>query len=298
MSHPEAWRLRLRISPNCEKTVQKKEIEFVADNTSQTNSIGPADLESLLQGAFLANVIHFRETDSTNTRAIELLAARDSVTTPCLVYAESQFAGRGRGANQWWSTGGSLTFSLIVDLKRIGLSVDQVPLLPLLTGMAILRTGAAMLPGADFKLKWPNDVILAGRKLAGVLIEVPSQSDGHAVIGVGLNVNNSFANAPEELSFTGISLSDQRDAKLSRIEVLRTLLEQFEVLLNSLAAGEGVFDHWSDCCLLTGKQVTLQAGAKRVLGRCHGIDVSGALLLETKTGMQRFFGGVVESWGT
>ena len=74
-----------------------------------------------------------------------------------------------------------------------------------------------MLPGADFKLKWPNDVFLADRKLAGVLIEVPSQSDGHAVIGVGLNVNNSFANAPEELSFTGISLSDQLDAKLNRV---------------------------------------------------------------------------------
>jgi len=165
----------------------------VADNTSPTRLIGSADLESLLQGTFLANVIHFRETDSTNTRAIELLASGDSVTTPCLVYAESQSAGRGRGANQWWSVSGSLTFSLIVDLKRTGLLVEQIPLLPLLTGMAILRTGEAMLPGADFKLKWPNDVYLSDRKLAGVLIEVPSQSDGRAVIGIGLNVNNSFA---------------------------------------------------------------------------------------------------------
>ena len=90
----------------------------MADNTSQTNSIGPADLETLLQDTFLANVIHFRETDSTNTRAIELLASSESVATPCLVYAESQSAGRGRGANQWWSASGSLTFSLIVDFKQ------------------------------------------------------------------------------------------------------------------------------------------------------------------------------------
>lgn len=269
----------------------------MADNTSQNNSIGPADLDLLLQDTFLANVVHFRETDSTNTRAIELLASSNSVVTPCLLYAESQTAGRGRGANQWWSASGSLTFSLMIDLKRIGLSAEQIPLLPLLTGMAILRTGEVMLPGADFKLKWPNDVFLADRKLAGVLIEVPSQSDGHAVIGVGLNVNNSFANAPEELSFTGISLSDQLDAKLNRVEILRTVLEQFEALLNSLSAGEDVFDRWSDYCLLTGKQVTLQTGVKRLVGRCHGIDVSGALLLETKAGVQRFFGGAVESWG-
>ena len=265
-------------------------------HTGPARLVSQTDLESLLQDTFVDNVIHFRETDSTNTRAIGLLATGDAVETPCLVYAESQSAGRGRGANQWWSASGSLTFSLIVDFKRIALSVEQIPLLPLLTGLAILRTGEALLPAADLKLKWPNDVFLADRKLAGVLIEVPSQVAGHAVIGVGLNVNNSFANAPAELSFTGISLSDQLDASLSRIEVLRRMLQELAGLMESLAAGEGVFDDWSDYCLLTGKQVTLQTGASRVIGRCHGIDASGALLIATSAGMQAFFGGVVESW--
>lgn len=265
-------------------------------NTDPASSIDPADLESLLQDTFVDKVVHYRETDSTNSRAIELLASGDSIATPCLVYAESQSAGRGRGANHWWSASGSLTFSLIVDFKRTTLTVDQMPLLPLLTGKAILRTGESLLSGPDLKLKWPNDVFLTDRKLAGVLIEVPSQSDGHAVIGVGLNVNNSFANAPAELSFTGISLSDQLDAKLSRIEVLRIFLQELAGLIESLAAGEGVFDDWVDCCLLSGKQVTLNTGVSRVIGRCQGIDASGALLLETKAGVKAFFGGVVESW--
>ena len=249
-----------------------------------------------MQDTFLANVIHFRETDSTNTRAIELLASSESVATPCLVYAESQSAGRGRGANQWWSASGSLTFSLIVDFKQTALSAAQIPLLPLLTGMAILKTGQSLLPDGTFQLKWPNDVFLADRKLAGVLIEVPSQSSGHAVIGVGLNVNNSFAGAPEQLLAIGTSLADQSRTEYRRIEVLRMLMREFDSLLDSFAAGTGLIDQWPAYCLLTGKQITLRTGATSVTGRCQGVDINGALLLKTEAGLQRFFGGVVESW--
>lgn len=245
-------------------------------------------------------MIHFDQTDSTNTRAIELLASDDSAESPCLVYAESQAAGRGRGVNQWWSASGSLTFSLIVKFPTTEFSVAQKTLLPLLTGMAILRCGQAVLPDAEFAIKWPNDVYLAGRKLAGVLIEVPSQSSAHAVIGVGLNVNNSFADAPQELASTGMSIADHSGNQHDRIEILRSFLQEFESLINAAwvhqAASETFLNDWPDVCLLTGKQVTLQTGATQVTGTCHGIDNSGALILETETGRQSFFGGVVQSW--
>ena len=212
------------------------------------------------------------------------------------MYSESQTAGRGRGGNQWWSASGSLTFSLIIDFKQTVLSAEQIPLLPLLTGMAILKTGQSLLPDCAFQLKWPNDVFLADRKLAGVLIEVPSQSSGHAVIGVGLNVNNSFAGAPEQLLAIGTSLADQSRTEYRRIEVLRMLMREFDSLLDSFAAGTGLIDQWPAYCLLTGKQITLRTGATSVTGRCQGVDINGALLLKTEAGLQRFFGGVVESW--
>ena len=129
-----------------------------------------------------------------------------------------------------------------------------------------------------------------------MLIEVPSQSSGHAVIGVGLNVNNSFANAPEQLAETGTSLADQSPTEYRRIEVLRTFMQEFESLLELFAAGSGLFDQWPEYCLLTSKQVTLRTGSTSVTGRCQGIDVNGALLLQTEAGVQRFCGGVVESW--
>ena len=265
-------------------------------NRDPINSICPADLETLIDDTFLRSVTHFEETDSTNTRAIESLAAGDASQLPRLVYAESQVAGRGRGANQWWSASGSLTFSLIVDFKKISLSAEQKPLLPLLTGMAILRTGQRLLPAADFKLKWPNDVYLANKKLAGVLIEVPSQSTNQAVVGVGLNVNNSFVDAPAKLSATGTSLADHSKLQHCRIEILRSLMQDIESLLVSFASGQTFLDEWPEHCMLTGKQVTLQTGASEVTGRCHGIDSNGALILETSSGRRSFFGGVVQSW--
>ena len=263
---------------------------------TRSESICLSDLESLLTDTFLQSVNHFAQIDSTNSRAIELLANGDSVATPCLVYAENQSAGRGRGANQWWSARGSLTFSLIVDVQEAGFLAEQKPLLPLLTGMAILHACQAVLPDGDFSLKWPNDVFLSGRKLAGVLIEVPSQSSSGAVVGVGLNVNNRFANAPPDLLWTGISMADQSEAEHARIEVLRGFLNCFEALMKSLAVGKNFLDDWPSYCLLTGKEVTLQTGATQVTGICRGVDQEGALLLEIGNERIRFFGGVIQSW--
>lgn len=263
---------------------------------THTESINNSDLDSLLNDTFLESVTYFGETDSTNTRAVELLATDDSLTTPCLVYAENQTAGRGRGDNRWWSAGGSLTFSVIVDFQKLGLSAQQQPLLPLLTGMAVLQTGESVIPVGDFSLKWPNDVYLAGRKLAGVLTEVPSQASSQAVIGVGFNVNNHFASAPEELKTTCIALADRSGMKHDRIKILQTFLERLESLIKSFAAGESFLDDWPRYCLLSGKKVTLRISDDQVTGVCRGVDAAGALLLEINGQAKRFFGGVVQSW--
>ena len=153
-----------------------------------------------------------------------------------------------------------------------------------------------MLPQNNFALKWPNDVYLAGRKLAGILIEVSAQSPNHAVIGIGLNVNNSFAQAPGQLRETGISLLDQSGQSHCRVQVLRSVLIQLENLNQSFADGGQPLCAWPEFCLLTGKQVTLQAGTTEITGICHGIDDSGALLLDTDLGQQRFLGGIIKAW--
>ena len=271
--------------------------------------LSQSDLSSLLASTFLRGVCHFEETDSTNGQATRWLASDSKLETPCLIYAESQTAGRGRGANRWWSQAGSLTFSVIVDLEKFGLTPNQQIKLPLLTGLAVLRTGQALTDQSanvrnDFALKWPNDVYLAGRKLAGILIEVPSKTAGnsaetpavHAVIGVGLNVNNSWENAPDDLRTKGISLSDHAGSSFDRLILLEVFLKHLETLIKGLADGLPVLDDWSDHCLLTGKQVTLLVGDQEVSGECLGLAPTGALMLQTDQGTQEFLGGIVKSW--
>ena len=152
-----------------------------------------------------------------------------------------------------------MTFSVIVDTQKFGLTPEQQIKLPLLTGLAVLQTCREITHGSptncqnEFALKWPNDVFLAGRKLAGILIEVPSATTGepnkpppiHAVIGVGLNVNNSWSDAPDDLQTTGISLSDHAGSSFNRLKVLEVFLTHLETLMRDLSAGLPVLD-----CLL------------------------------------------------
>ena len=283
----------------------------MSDRPPADHPLTESDLNSLLESTFLRGVRHFEETDSTNGQAIKWLASDSKTTTetPHLIYAESQTAGRGRGANLWWSQSGSLTFSVVIDLQKSGLTPSQQIKLPLLTGLAVLRTGQSLADRStyvphDFALKWPNDVYLAGRKLAGILIEVPSATPGnsnatppvHAVIGVGLNVNNSWANAPDDLQTQGISLSDHTGSSFNRLAILKVFLKHLETLTQGLADGQPVLDDWSDHCLLTGKRVTLLVGEKNISGECMGLAPSGALILQTAQGTQEFIGGIVKSW--
>lgn len=263
---------------------------------SKQEPLSSDDLAELVRETFLRDALRFDETDSTNTQALSLLASGQKLETPHLVYAETQTGGRGRGGNTWWSQPGSLTFSIIVNAAELGITPEQQPQLSLLTGIALLRTGQSMLPRADFAVKWPNDVYLSGRKLAGILTEVPPQSFQHAVIGVGLNVNNEFHAAPAELQETGISLADLSGRSHSRREILKQFLQHLDDQFQALSRGESVLADWPEHCLLTGKTVTIQAGPKKVQGVCRGIDDSGALLVETQDGLETLLGGVVASW--
>ena len=260
------------------------------DSSTQTQ------IRQLRADTFLKGATWYAETDSTNSQSLQLLSANTSVPTPHLVFAENQYAGRGRGSNTWWSGPGSLTFSVIVDFSQLGLKNVDRPLLPLLTGMAVLRAVKTLLPEQSLGLKWPNDVFFEKRKLGGVLIEVTGAPCQHAVVGVGLNVNNSFVNAPPLLQETGIALVDCLDQSCDSIDVLRQFLTQFEIVIEQQSKTRDALEDWSKYCILRGKHVVLGAGTNDVRGVCAGIDATGALLLNTDAGQQRFVGGVVKSW--
>lgn len=259
------------------------------------------DLERLESETFVAAIDFHESLGSTSDRAIELCRAAE-LTTPLLVLANEQTAGRGRGANRWWAASGAITFSLVIDAAEMGLRLDALPQVSLATGIALCEALSAREPQLDFRLKWPNDLFASGpygqpRKLAGILLERPPGAAPRLVIGIGVNVNNSHAEAPEDIRQRATSLCDLSSRQHELCDVLIDILKHLESLLGLLATGTiDLPELWHPHCLLRGRDIEALSGNRTVTGRCHGIDAEGALLVNQAGTMQRLFSATIERW--
>jgi BirA family transcriptional regulator, biotin operon repressor / biotin---[acetyl-CoA-carboxylase] ligase len=227
---------------------------------------------------------------STNDRALEL-AADGHLALPFLVAAERQTAGRGRGANRWWSSPGSLAFSVVVESPTSEVDPARRPRIALVAGLAVCEAIETLLPGCEVRVKWPNDVYVAGRKVCGILVE---SRPPRVVVGIGINVNNAAAEAPAELRGTVISLRDAGGRAFDRTDVLTGVLRRLCASLGEFERGEDdLLSRWAPRCFLTGRIVRIESGGRATDGRCRGIDEEGALMLDTEAGLSRHVAGAV-----
>lgn len=252
------------------------------------------DLNRLLAKSCLRHAEWLGQTDSTNDRAIE--RSKDpSFETPYLIGADQQYAGRGRGTNQWWGADGSLMFSIAIDMSSFGLSTRDWPRFSLITGLAVSETLAAVLPSGRVGLKWPNDVWLNGRKVCGILIEQVDRMSDRFIVGIGMNINNSFVEAPAKQRQIATSLKDEgHGVDFSRTDVLIDFLGHWNSLVKHLADDTvSLVERWSHLCVLSGRPVTVTSGNHETTGICTGIDDEGALLLRTAFATERCYSGTV-----
>jgi BirA family biotin operon repressor/biotin-[acetyl-CoA-carboxylase] ligase len=248
--------------------------------------------ERLATNCLIARVEYHATLPSTQDRAIEVARSGDPGDLPLLVVAEEQTAGRGRGSNRWWTGRGSLAFSLLFDPADWALSRHPSPERSLAAAVAIIETVQRYLPNHVVGLHWPNDVFVSDKKLAGVLIDVLPQ--GQHVVGIGLNVNNTFHHAPDDVRHRATSLCDLAGHPLDRTTLLVSLLENLEAAMREVAADPENFGRrFHERCLQLGRELTIEAGNRRTTGRCAGIAPDGALLLETPRGGQKFYSGVL-----
>lgn len=253
----------------------------------------PFDLSSLAETPGLLGLEYQPETTSTNDWALQL-SSDEARRLPLMVLTARQTAGRGRGSNQWWGAEGSLTFSLVIDAEGIGLPMDRWPRVALVTGLAVCEALQATFPEGVFNLKWPNDVYLGGRKLCGILVEVPSHTRGRLVIGVGINVNNSFASAPPELREKATSLVDAAGGEFDLTEVLSLVIVRVLQRITDYADPTHAFiAEFRRYCLLTGRMVRIEQGSTLITGQCQGIAPNGTLLVQTETGLRQIVSGTV-----
>jgi BirA family transcriptional regulator, biotin operon repressor / biotin---[acetyl-CoA-carboxylase] ligase len=215
--------------------------------------------------------LHHRVCDSTNERARTLAVA--GAPHGSLVTADEQAAGRGRQGRRWTAPAGTaVLMSLVVrDLD------ERHALLPLAVAVAVCEACEALAP-VSCTLKWPNDVLIDQRKLAGILIEGRPR-EGWAVIGVGLNVTSAAAELPPELRHVATSLRiTAGNAAPTVAEALRTLVDALERRLRD--EPRAILSAWRERDALRGRPVRWPSGE----GVAAGVDDSGALLVDSANG--------------
>jgi BirA family biotin operon repressor/biotin-[acetyl-CoA-carboxylase] ligase len=252
------------------------------------------DLEDLVAKTLCEAAVFRRECSSTNDLALKLAPSADPL--PLLVVTDCQTGGRGRGSNTWWAREGALTFSVLLDPSSIGIDSSAWPLVSLSTAIAVADTLGEFCATTSVGLKWPNDVHLAGKKVCGILVEPARGVEDRLVIGVGVNVLNSLAGAPEEIQGLATSIVDETGDEYSPGEFLMSLLANLENGLKLLGSGKlDIKSRWAQQCVLAGRPISLESGDHRVEGRCAGVDTTGAILVESEGVTNAWFGGVVRA---
>jgi BirA family transcriptional regulator, biotin operon repressor / biotin---[acetyl-CoA-carboxylase] ligase len=231
---------------------------------------------------FGRRLFHFFKTDSTNRVAMELGYAGEPEGT--VVMAEAQTAGRGRSGRSWHSEKGTgLYFTVLLRPK---LAPAQAPLLTMLAGVSAY-TAIAAHTGLVPELKWPNDLLLNGKKLGGILTEMHAEPNvvRFVIVGIGINVNQE--KFPPELSGIATSIRKETGRASYRLELLVRLLTQFENDYNRfLREGPAfVIDRFdSVSSFARGRRVRVDTGMETYVGTTAGLSPEGLLLVNRESG--------------
>jgi BirA family biotin operon repressor/biotin-[acetyl-CoA-carboxylase] ligase len=229
-------------------------------------------------------VLVYDRTASTNDIAAEY--ARNPANSGLVVFAEEQTAGRGRSGAKWHGASGqSLLFSLLLtDCSVTG------ELLSLTCAVAVAeaigQTGAH-----HAAIKWPNDALLDGRKVAGILVESRQNTEGRAhIIGIGINCHQMQDDFPPDLRETATSLDLASGARCNRVTVARRVLTSLDHWLKTAEQdSKQVTDMWSHLSTQLGRRVTLSYNRKQFTGNCIGVDPEKGLILQLDRGGVRMF---------
>jgi BirA family biotin operon repressor/biotin-[acetyl-CoA-carboxylase] ligase len=234
-------------------------------------------LADRLAGTRFSAVRWVDEIDSTNRELLD--EAREGVVGPAVLVADHQTAGRGRRDRRWLAPPGS---SLLVSvLVRLQVAPDR---LPLATAAAALATSDAVaeVAGVEAGLKWPNDVVVGERKLAGVLAEAVGDT---VVVGVGTNVDWP-GDLPPEIAETAVALNHLTDGAVDRADLLVAYLRALDRDLESLEAdgGSALLGRYRDRCSTLTRQVRVDTDAGVVEGIAVDLTGPGHLVVETTEG--------------
>ena len=255
----------------------------------------PEILTPILRGTiFDSHLRHFYKIGSTNTAA--MTAAADGAPEGTVFLAEEQTAGRGRGAHTWDSARSAGIYCSAV--LRPLLSPSDVLVLSLAAGLAVRAAIERINPRVSLDLKWPNDVLIAGKKICGILTEMNAEATRvrYVVVGIGINVNH--ATFPKELQREATSLRLATGSEWSRVELTAALLKsldrEYRALVEQKDARQSILRRFAEqSTWVRGKQVRVEENGSKIEGTTEGLDNRGFLQVRTAQGLQTILSGTV-----
>jgi BirA family biotin operon repressor/biotin-[acetyl-CoA-carboxylase] ligase len=255
----------------------------------------PDVIAPLVQGTVFSDIHHFFKIGSTNSAAMD--AASKGAPEGAVFLAEEQTAGRGRGANAWHSARSTGIYCSAI--LRPSLPPSDVLVLALAAGLAVQSAVREIDPRLAPDLKWPNDVLLEGKKFCGILTEMNAEPTRvrHIVVGIGINVNQ--AAFPEDLRETATSLLQASGTEWSRVELVAALLKslhrEYVALLEQPDAHASILRRFSEgSTMVQGRRVHIEENGG-LDGLTEGLDERGFLLVRTGDRVRTVLSGTVRN---
>ncbi len=225
----------------------------------------------------------------TSTMEIARQQAIKKALEGTAVIAVRQTRGKGRLNRTWLSPEGNISMSIILYPAK-----KHLPFLTILASLAVLHSIEDS-TGLKCQLKWPNDVLINGKKVSGILLESQAKTDNvvYATIGFGINVNMKLKDYPEITSIA-TSLSDELGKTTSRLALIRNLFTEVEELYLKLQSGQSLLDEWQERLITLGKNIHVRSGEAIFEGIAESVAEDGGLLLRCSDGnLMKFMAGDV-----
>jgi BirA family transcriptional regulator, biotin operon repressor / biotin---[acetyl-CoA-carboxylase] ligase len=220
-----------------------------------------------------------------STQKIAHTLAQEGAEEGTTVIAEEQTEGRGRLLRSWYSPKGTGIWMSII--LRPQLPPQRAPQFTLIAAVAVVQAIEEVC-GLSPEIKWPNDILLNGRKVTGILTELQAEADkiNSIIIGIGMNVNQSAADFPEELKSLASSLALEKEEKISRVKLIQKVMEKLELYYN-LYMEKGFTPLkllWESYAISIGRQITARTITGSIHGKALGINDDGVLMIEDGEG--------------
>lgn len=246
------------------------------------------ELERMLNTKIIGHKILFlEEIDSTNNKAKQIAFESQDGD---VVVSETQHSGRGRRGREWHSPKGGIYISFIL---KPNISPERAPQITLLSSVALVETLNSMKSKMNAKIKWPNDILISGRKISGILTELSSDMEkiNYVVVGIGINLNTDLEDLPEKAASLKVEMGQEISVKL----FLKSFFEHYDTVYQEYLNNgiDQIIEKWKKNSDTLGKNVKIIGINETYDGLAKDIDENGALILKTKDKEIKVYSGDV-----